>query len=295
MLSHPTILVATDFSEASNLALASAEVLRKKTQGHIHVIHVTQYPEQWDWLTNDVVVSYYPPNFKQDLMNSLQERIHQQITRLGVEGSGEVLIGPPAKVILEYASTSESDLIILGHRGKGNFFHLGDVAAKVVAGADRPVLVINRDFEIERVAGLVDPMSPGNEIFNMTEELGYLSAGDVEFISLWPDQSVYVEESFPEAGFSVVKLTEEKKKEIEERMERHLRNHIDPHSGARVRAEVSPERKIRDGLVRVLEEEAIDLAVMSKHHKGKLEKILLGSVTRGILDHWHGNLMILPS
>lgn len=295
MLAQPVILVATDFSASSDFALKAAEKIRLKAGGRIHVIHVSLYPGQWDWFTNDVVLNYYPEEFKKELIDSLAQKLHRQIKDCGAQATGEVIMGPVAKSILEFASTYHPDLIIMGHKGKETHFHLGDIAAKVVAASDRPVLVVNKEFDVEKVAGLVDPFHPEKKVFSAAEELGFICSGEVEFVSLWPDQAVYVEESFPEGGVSVVRMTEEKKREVKSRMEKILRDQTDPHSRAEIRAEVAEEDRIRDGLVRVLDEDKIDLAVMSRHHKGRLEKILLGSVTRGVLDHWHGNLMVLPS
>lgn len=295
MLANPTILVATDFSESSEYALKAAEKIRSKSGGRIHVIHVSPYPGQYDWFTNDIVINYYPEEFKRDLLASLREKVDAQIRDCGVKGEGEILLGPPSKCILEFAATFRPDLIILGHKGSETRFHLGGVAARVVAAAERPVLVVNRAFDVEKVAGLVDPFQLEKNVFSAAEEFAFVCSGNVEFISLWPDQSVYVEEAFPEAGLSVVRMTEDRKKEMKEKMEKLLRSNADPHSNALVRAEVAEESKIRDGLLRVLKEDHVDLAVMTKHHKGRLEKFLLGSITRGVLDRWKGNLLVLPS
>ncbi len=295
MMTHPYILVATDFSKTSDLALRAAEKLRQRSRGRIHVIHVTPHPVQLDWFTNDVVTGSFPSNYKEEIVKSLQLKLNEQINNCGVTGDGEILMGPPGRTILHYSAETKADLIILGHKGKKRHFHLGDIAAKVVSGADRPVLVINKNFEIDKVAGLVDPFEPEKSVFVETEEMGFLCSGKIEFISLWPDQDIIAEEGFPEAGYSVVRMTDEKKEELRTRMEKTIRSKVDPHFAAKVRTEFTDEPKVRDGLVKLLDEEEVDLAVMTKHHKGKLEKILLGSVTRGVLDRWHGNLMVLPS
>lgn len=295
MLSKPKILVATDFSETSDLALRAAEEIRSRSRGSIHVVHVSAFPEQWEWFTNDVVLNYNLGDQRKKLLEAIEKRLKTQIERSGIKAQNqEILMGPAARMILEFSEENSFDLIVLGHRGEGSFLHLGDVAGKIVSAAKIPVLVVNRDFEIGRVAGLVDPLEPEEKVFSATEELAFLSESDVEFISLWPDQSVYAE-GFPEVGISVVEMTEEKKNEVRDRMEKLIRQKMDPHSGAKVRADISPDEKIRDGLVTVLEEEKVDLAVMGRHQKGKIEKLLLGSTTRGILDHWDGNLLVLPT
>lgn len=293
MLSQPSILVASDLSDTSGHALKAAEKLRKISKGKIHVIHVTPYPEQWDWLTNDVVVNYYPDNFKEKLIGGLNAELTAQLKKYDVEGTVEILMGPTVQTILNYSTQATYDLLILGHREKGSFLHLSGVAAKVMAGSTVPVLIANKDLDIARVAGLVDPHRPDKKVFTVTEELGFVCSGDMEFISVFPDDVNVVEESFPN-GYSVVRLTEEKKKEVEKKYAAALEKNIDQHSSARIRVEPTDEGDVTK-LVEILNEDNVDLAVMTKHHKGKLEKFFLGSVTKGVLDKWKGNLLILPS
>lgn len=293
MLLQPSILVASDLSESSGNALKAAEKLRRITKGKIHVIHSTPYPEQWDWLTNDVVVNYYPENFKKDLIEGLEKELAAQLKKYDVEGSVEILIGPAVQTILDFSSQTSVDLLILGHKEKGSFLHLSGVAAKVMAASTVPVLIANQDLNIERVAGLVDPYRPDKKVFSVTEELGFLCSGDMEFISVFPDDANIVEETFPDA-YSVVRLTEEKKKEIKEKYESVLKNRADSHTNARIRVEAYDDGDVQK-LVEILDEDRVGLAVMKKHHKGKLEKFFLGSVTKGVLNKWKGSLLILPS
>ncbi|MFL5784576.1 MAG: universal stress protein [Bacteriovoracaceae bacterium] len=295
MFYRPNILVATDLSETSDLALEAAGELCRRSSGNISVVHVSQIPEQWDWLSGEVDMTFYPDNYREQLLKAVRDRLEDQINRCLVNAEIEIAFGHPVKGILETADKRHADIIILGHRGKGTHFHLGDVAAKVVAASSRPVLVINREFSLDRVAGLIDPFLQEKRIFSVTAELAGVGASKQEYISLWPDVPVFVERDVFNSNIKVDRLTDERKKNIRTELEQRIRDNIDRSVSTTIRAEVSPEHKLRDGIVRVLEEDQVDVAVMSKHQKGKLEKILLGSSTRGVLDHWKGNLLVLPS
>ena len=293
MLSRPHIIVATDFTQSSDQALRAAEKLRQLTDGKLHVIHVTPYPDQWDWLSNDVLVNYYPDDYKTKMMASLNDEILIQMNKCGAKGDGEILIGPTVPSILKFVSESRPDLLILGHKEKGSFFHLGGVAAKVMAGAEVPVMIASQELDVFRIAGLIDPYQPEKNIFNVTEELGFLCSSDIEFISVCPDNSYIADQTFPESP-TVVLMTDEKKKETKDRMLSSLKNNIDPHTSAKLRTEIAGNGSVEE-IVKILYQDEIQLAVMTKHHKSKLEKFFLGSVTKGVLDQWHGNLLVLPA
>jgi nucleotide-binding universal stress UspA family protein len=295
MFYRPNILVATDLSETSDLALEAAGELCRRSNGSVHVVHVSQIPEQWDWLSGEVDMSYYPENFREQIMKDLRDKLQDQTERCHLSAEIEIAFGSPVKGILEAADRQHADVIVLGHKGKGAHFHLGDVTAKVVAASSRPVLVINREFCLDRVAGLIDPFLQEKRIFSVTAELAGVGTSKQEYISLWPDVPVLVERDVFNSNIKVNRLSEEKKKQIKTELEQKIRDNIDPSTSTIIHAGVSPEQKLRDGIVRVLEEDHVDIAVMSKHQKGKLEKILLGSSTRGVLDHWKGNLLVLPS
>ncbi len=293
MFSRPLILVATDFSDSSDHALRAAEKLRRASNGKVQVIHVTPYLEQWDWLTNDVVINYTPDDYKKDLMASLHHKIAIQLNKCQLEASSEILLGPTAPTILKYLSSMKPDLVVLGRKKTRGPFHFSGVAGKVMTGAGVAVLIVHDDFEIDRLAGLVDPYHADKKLFSVTEELAYLCSGQVEFVSVCQDKRILVEHSLSDSP-QLVKMSEEKKKAMKEQMGNTLKENADPHSSALFRTEISSENSV-DELVRILKEDEIQLAVMAKHHKGKLEKFLLGSVTKGVLDHWQGNLLVLPS
>lgn len=293
MLNQPNILVATDFSDFSLMALKAGEEIRRKSNGRLQLVHVTNYPEQWDWFTNDVVINYYPEAFKKDLLQEIRRRMEEQMKAAEAVGSTEILMGPPYRTLLEYSKKSFANIIVMGHRGKEGHFHLGGLAAKLISSSDCPVLVVNRPFTTGKIAGLVDASRPEKNIFPATEQLGFIFSSEIDFVSVWPDQTTYVEYGYPDE-FHVHKMDAARRAEVIAKMEKTLAMGIDPHSKARVITSIASETSVSDSLVKILDDSAIDLAVMTRHQKGRLEKILLGSVTRGVLEKWKGNFFVIP-
>ena len=79
-----------------------------------------------------------------DLAVQTTEEIRERIENSGVNGQVEMIQGPPAEVILEYANQNGIDLIVIGSRGLGGIreFVLGSVSHNVVQHATIPVLVV---------------------------------------------------------------------------------------------------------------------------------------------------------
>lgn len=66
------------------------------------------------------------------------------LTHRGIGASTIPAVGDAAKAILEAARQADSDLVVVGGRGRGRLARLalGSVSTKVVQQADRPVLVV---------------------------------------------------------------------------------------------------------------------------------------------------------
>ena len=145
------ILVATDFSDPSGVALAYGRDLARNYNARLHVMHVVE----------DVMLRYSSevgvalPALQEDLVEAarreLQSRItdedRRQLNAVGVIDTGANI----AAAICDYAKNNTIDLIVTGTRGRGAVQHflMGSVAERVVRSAPCPVLTVHaheRDF-----------------------------------------------------------------------------------------------------------------------------------------------------
>jgi universal stress protein A len=135
------ILVATDFSKASEYALDFARGLAKSFGGTLHVLHVVPDP---------VLASAWSEAYTYDL-TALGERLRreaeQQLAKWAqpipdVAVTTEAIVGSPAALISVIAADRRVDLIVMGTHGRSGFSHLfiGSVAERVVRSAPCPVL-----------------------------------------------------------------------------------------------------------------------------------------------------------
>ena len=140
------IILATDFSEASQDAVRYAVWMAKSLQAELNLLHVFE-PSGW------VVPSpyYFTPGFEQWVDASLEKT--RQKGKESLEGLAESLDmqvetifveGRTGKEIVRIAAEHHVDLLILGTHGYSGWDHLtiGSIAEFVVRHASCPVLTV---------------------------------------------------------------------------------------------------------------------------------------------------------
>ena len=153
MIAIKNVLVATDFGEAAETALAYGRELAGRFGATLHALHVAENV----YITAFGSETY--ASFAPDLQRELQESAHRRLKdAIGVTGPGEPKTIPavmtsssPAFAIIDYANEHDIDLIVMGTHGRGTLGHflMGSVAERVVRLAGCPVLTIRhpeRDF-----------------------------------------------------------------------------------------------------------------------------------------------------
>src|SRR5688572_29755748 len=139
------ILVPTDFSAPSEVALAYGRTMADKFDAALHLLHIAENP----FLR---AVSVDRRSLEEAATRWLQERLTDNDRRRGavaiVEHSDE-----PADEILRYAMSADIDLIVMGTHGRTGLARvvLGSVAEAVVRAASCPVLTV-RSTESETTA-----------------------------------------------------------------------------------------------------------------------------------------------
>ena len=149
-LAFKTILVATDFSDASTLALEYARVLAQRFGAGLRVLHVVETP-------HPIGSEFYVPEVESVTEHAVQ-RAQQQLaaTLAAVSGDdviGQVLVGNAARKIVEYANDHDIDVIVMGTHGRGAIAHLlvGSVAERVVRTAPCPVFTVRQSDALQSV------------------------------------------------------------------------------------------------------------------------------------------------
>lgn len=295
MLAQPRIIVATDFSECSDHALKAAEKIRRLTKGEVHVVHVATMPAEPEWYTTEASAAMLPATFRQDLLKNFRKSLDHQVKSCEVVADKHVVEGHLQKTLSRFVRDLRGDLLIMGHKGRGGIAHLmGGTTTKMVSTNEVPLLVVNRPFEVKRVSGLIETEHPVKGIFSATEELGFLFGAEIEFVSVWQDIGSLYTGPFAISPRNNTHFTEEEIAVVTKTMEERIRENMDPHSKAKIRTEVVRDRSVSGALTRILEEDHVDVAVLSRSRQNFIEKMFIGSVARRILDSYGGNFLVLP-
>jgi nucleotide-binding universal stress UspA family protein len=147
-LAFKTILVATDFSPASALALQYARTLATTFGASLHVLHVVQEP----FPIGAEVYAPQLPQFRDELVDQAWRELSESVKAVsGVAVTPEVRLGQPSQQITLVAEEIAADLILMGTHGRGRVgnFIVGSVAERVVHAAVCPVMMV-RDTAVPR-------------------------------------------------------------------------------------------------------------------------------------------------
>lgn len=138
------ILTATDFSQASEVALRYAVALAKAFSAETFFCHVLEKPDLLAGLP-PVAEGYFPPNLAEIREKHARAQCETLLAAAGLSHAKILLPhGSPAAEITRAAAEHNVDLIIVGTHGRGAIAHLllGSVAEKVVRSAPCPVLTV---------------------------------------------------------------------------------------------------------------------------------------------------------
>lgn len=138
------ILVPTDFSTATELALDYAVTVASRFGASLQLLHVVDDPLVTGAVGSEVYITSLP-SLRQRLIDDAARRLGRLAFTCGrVAARREVRIGRPADAICEVAREEGCDLIVMGTHGRTGMAHvlLGSVAEQVVRKAPCPVLTV---------------------------------------------------------------------------------------------------------------------------------------------------------
>ena len=147
MTTLKNILVATDFGEAAETAIAYSRELARRFGATLHVMHVVDDVGA-RMVTSTVGLPYDVTGIQVVVDRAEREKLEAIVTEEDRRelGAKTVLVTSlaPAREICDYAEKEHVDLIVLGTHGRGAIGHLflGSVAERVVLTAHCPVLTV---------------------------------------------------------------------------------------------------------------------------------------------------------
>jgi nucleotide-binding universal stress UspA family protein len=146
MIALKKILVATDFSEPSEAALAYGRELARTFGASLTVLHVVDNVLTRGYGADAFVLAH--PDLQREIEATAQRQVDALLfdeDRTVLSATGMIVTSnSPSAAIVDCARDAAIDLIVVGTHGRGAVAHLlmGSVAERVVRTAPCPVLTV---------------------------------------------------------------------------------------------------------------------------------------------------------
>jgi nucleotide-binding universal stress UspA family protein len=142
---YETVLVPTDGSEKSAVAVEHAIGVAKRNDATLHTIHVTELGHQSDALDDEAFGDTIERVQKagENAVAAVTERASED----GLDVESTVTEGNATEAILEYAERHDIDIIVMGTEGRSAAARevIGSVTETVIRSTPVPVLTVNID------------------------------------------------------------------------------------------------------------------------------------------------------
>ena len=137
------ILVATDFSEPSRVALEHGKALARSYDATLHVLHVVKQVPTYYGSEVGLAVARLEESMARASRRKLESAVGNDDDLLVHTSTSRA--PNVAHAINEYARANDIDLVVVGTHGRGavSRFLMGSVAERIVRSASRPVLTVH--------------------------------------------------------------------------------------------------------------------------------------------------------
>ena len=276
-----SLLVPLDQTEFSEHSLHTAIALAGESGAALHLVHVHE-PHEPDHMLSNTQYQFQGLDLEEyDRMHKAREEKYLEEMARRASGplpgrpSTTLLDGPVPEAIQRFADQSDADLIVITRHGQGGASRLwvGSVTDALAREITKPILILHpvgRDTEVsepthfESVLVCLDGSEACETILEPVRHLGQLGA-HVTLLHIVSEQP------------SPLDGREEGTAEWMEGYLRSVARGIEDDCPS-VRILVKEERKPATGILSVAEALESDLIVLATEGRGRLNRVLLGSV-----------------
>lgn len=275
-MAHPSpILAATDFSDASDAAIAQATRLADATGAPLHVLHTASSS------TAEELASFFPRTKEFGLteqLDALRDRIDAQLKAAGAPESARVHVntGNPFRAIAAAIEEFSPDLLVIGSTGVSGR-RLGTIGGNCVRKAACDVLLVPAGFDraFGHITACVDfsELSPAV----IRNAAAFAARDDAELVALYAHERV--DHSVFSRGPSQ-ELIDMLPGVITARFDEELRQHA---GGVPVTFTMTTCRSYSDGIIHFAEESEADLVVTGTTGRSGFAYMLLGTTAEKVI------------
>ena len=257
------ILIPTDFSEVSYLAIEMAQVLERKIPVQIHMLHVLQ--------VNDSDSDYLEGRSNAELEKKKSDafRKMEALKSRGAKFEGHVRVGKLTDQINQAAAELGADLVLMGTNGSEGFMEMisGSEAQHVARYLQVPVLTIR-------------PGTPMLDLKNILLVADFEQFGkgiQIETIKK-------LAKAFDSTIHLLQILTEGEEKYADE-IEAQMKFFAEEHQLEKYETHLYRDRKVADGVRNFNREAEMDLVCIRTNARKGINHLLFGSIAERLVNH----------
>lgn len=286
------ILLATDGSEEAQQAAGRAVEISKSTGSELHVVHAEEIPV--------MAHAYTLRDLKEESSQVARELLGEQVEQVeeaGASVAGQYLrMGYPADEVIRLAEEIGAGLIVTGSRGHGGIKRLllGSVSETVVRYAHCPVLVVRGERTalsapiVLATDGSEDAALAAQAAVEISNKMGS-GLHLVHARNVTPPNHNYPRGvGVDQATFAQEVAQGTKELELLDRQERQVEEAGGEISETHDRVGPAPRE-----IVTLAEEIEAGLIVMGSRGLRGLERMMMGSVSEGVVRHAHCPVMVV--
>lgn len=274
------ILVATDFSFSSRMALIQANRLAQWNGAKLHVLHVVdilQVRAYAEALQHSLLL--LEPKVEQKRSQELAQWIED--SEVDANGSTEAVLGMPLDLILSRLQEREASLLVLGARGEsGDSDGAGDLALRCLRQASSKVLLVHPGVTgpFKVVVACIDFSDTSREAARQACHVGELDGSAVHFIHVHasPKKNLFTPAESRDSAtpFAV---------NYRDVLEKRLRAFVGDTGGLKVTFSLIQDDDCTGGISAYARTQRADLLVLGNRGQSQLSALLLGSTAETIL------------
>jgi nucleotide-binding universal stress UspA family protein len=291
------IIVPLDGSSFAEIALPTAFMLARAWGAEIEVVTVHR--------------PIPSPGVDYGLWNTgstegAEEYLTQIVTRIkdevGLDVTSAVVVSMDAEALEQHARSKEADLVVMATHGRGPLSRmwLGSMTDRFIRHTSTPVLIIrpekgekpdlSKEITFERVLLPVDGSEEGDAILGPALALGKACNSDFVLLHVSGDSEEFASSLLPHAvRINPKELEAERKKaehDIEARVERLGAEGVD------VTGQVVLDNSPSHAVLHFAAQHDIDLIAMTTHGRGRVGRMVLGSVADKVLRGAHQPVLL---
>lgn len=299
MTTFQTILVPIDGSKLSEQALPLAQRLAKASGARLDLVRVHSPATARDVYMEAMAGGAVPlSDATADETTYLDERAAEAQAD-GLEVSTSLLEGPVAQAIARRARVN-ADLVVMTTHGRGPFSRLwlGSVADELLRILDRAILLIRPTMEPWATTGgppyrrILLPLDAWDGNAVAVEAAIALGSPKTEYVLLHVVDVPVPAVAMPIPMGAAAMPVDAVESKVAERLEGIADNLRE--RGLKVRTRVEFAGSAAQGILDVAESEAPDLIAMTTRRPGRIERVLLGSITDKIVRASKEPVLVVP-